>query len=242
MPGPLRHPARQALEASEAIARAHGLPEERTLFWQQHPEGIDAGSFHTDVLAVGSGALLLAHELAFTEHGRLEAALRERLGESLTIVWASRDELPVADAVAAYPFNSQLLERTDGTFVIVAPSDARENEAARRYLERVVAEVPQVEAVHYLDVRQSMRNGGGPACLRLRVPLTEREVASLSGRVLFTTELERDLERWVLARYPDRIALADLRDAGFVRGLFEALDELTRILALGSIYDFQRVG
>ena len=239
MPGPVRHPARQAFEACEAIARGHGLGERRTLFWQQHPEGIDGGSFHTDVLAVGSGSLLLAHELAFTDRERLEATLRERLGE-LTIVWASNEELPVADAVAAYPFNSQLLERPDGTFVIVAPSDARENDAARRYLERVVSEVPRVAAVHYLDVRQSMRNGGGPACLRLRVPLTEGEIGFLAGRVLFTPELERELEAWVLARYPERVELADLADPTFVRALFEALDELTRILRLGALYDFQR--
>ncbi len=239
MPGPMRHPARQAYEACEAIARGHGLAEGSTVLWQQHPEGIDGGSFHTDVLAVGSGTLLLAHELAFASRERLEATLRDRLGE-LTVVWASREELPVSDAVAAYPFNSQLLAKPDGTFVVVAPSDARENEAASRYLARVVDEVPSVTAVHYLDVRQSMRNGGGPACLRLRVPLAESEIAALSGRVLFTPELERDLEAWILARYPDRVELADLADPRFVRALFEALDELTRILRLGAIYDFQR--
>jgi succinylarginine dihydrolase len=239
MPGPQRHPARQAFEACEALARGHGLDGDRALFWQQHPEGIDGGSFHTDVLAVGSGSLLLAHELAFTERDRLEATLRERLGE-LTVVWASRDELPVADAVAAYPFNSQLLELPGGTFAIVAPSDARENDAARRYLERVVAEVPRVTAVHYLDVRQSMRNGGGPACLRLRVPMAEGEIGALAGRVLFTPELERELEAWVTTHYPERVGLTDLADPRFVRGLFEALDALTRILGLGSIYDFQQ--
>jgi succinylarginine dihydrolase len=238
--GPTRHPARQAFEACEAIARGHGLDATRTLLWQQHPEGIDGGSFHTDVLAVGSGSLLLAHELAFAQREHLESTLRERLGEALTIAWATRDELPVADAVAAYPFNSQLLELPSGRFAIVAPIDARESDPARRYLERVVAEVPRVESLHYLDVRQSMRNGGGPACLRLRVPLTEGEIGALSGRVLLTPELERDLEAWIVAHYPERIELANLADPRFVRALFEALDALTRILDLGSIYDFQR--
>jgi succinylarginine dihydrolase len=240
MPGPTRHPARHALEASQAIARSHGIHAERTLFWQQHPEGIDGGSFHTDVLAVGSGSLLLAHELAFTDRDRLEASLRASLGDACTVVWASNDELPVADAVDAYPFNSQLLERDDGTFVIVAPIDAKENARAHAFLSRVVADVDRVKEVHYLDVRQSMRNGGGPACLRLRVPLTAGELQSLGGRVLLTDALEAELEAWIEKHYPDRIAVEHLGDARFVRGLFHALDELTGILGLGSIYDFQR--
>ncbi len=240
MPGPVRHPARHALEASQAIARSHGIHADRTLFWQQHPEGIDGGSFHTDVLAVGSGSLFLAHELAFADRERLGSTLRERLGESLELVWASNDELPLSDAVDAYPFNSQLLERSDGTFVIVAPIDAKENERAHAFLNRVLATVDRVKEIHYLDVRQSMRNGGGPACLRLRVPLTTGEMHALTGRVFLTDDLERELEQWIEKHYPDRISVDNLADSRFVRGLFQALDELTTILKLGSIYDFQR--
>ena len=240
MPGPVRHPARQAFEASEAIARAHQLRADCTLFWQQQPEGIDGGSFHTDVLAVGSGSLLLAHRQAFTDPDRLESTLRGRLGEGFELVWAANDALPVADAVAAYPFNSQLLERPDGTFVLVAPLDAKENERARAFLERVVGSVGRVKELHFLDVRQSMRNGGGPACLRLRVPLTAGELGSLGARVVLTDDLERALEDWITRRYPDSVDTAHLGDPAFVRGLFETLDELTSILKLGSIYDFQR--
>ena len=240
MPGPTRHPARQSLEASQAIARAHGLAPDRTLFWQQHPEGIDGGSFHTDVLAVGSGSLLLAHRLAFVAPDALERELRARLGDSLEVVWATSDELPVSDAVQAYPFNSQLLALPDETFVVVAPVDARENDRARRYLERVASTVERVRAVHYLDVRQSMRNGGGPACLRLRVPLDAGELEAMSARVLLTDGLERELERWIEDHYPERLSTASLADPTFVRGVFTALDELTRILHLGSIYDFQQ--
>jgi len=89
-------------------------------------------------------------------------------------------------------------------------------------------------------VRQSMRNGGGPACLRLRVPLTTGEMHALNGRVFLTDDLERELEQWIEKHYPDRISVDNLADSRFVRGLFQALDELTTILKLGSIYDFQR--
>ena len=151
-----------------------------------------------------------------------------------------RDLSAVADAVAAYPYNSELLTVADGRMVIVAPADSRDNPRARAFLDRVVAEDNPVVEVHYLDLRQSMNNGGGPACLRLRVPLEEAEIAALGGRVLLGDALERDLAAWIERRYRDRLAPADLADPALARESMVALDELTGILRLGSVYDFQR--
>jgi succinylarginine dihydrolase len=237
--GPRRHPARQALEASEAIARLHQLPPERCLFPQQHPDGIDAGAFHTDVLAVGHQRFLLFHELAFLDEGQLLADLRRLLGEELAVLRASSLELPPESAVGAYPFNSQVVTRGDGSVVIVAPEDAREDTQARNFLERAIHE-GRLAAVHYVDVRQSMRNGGGPACLRLRVPLTEEEQRSLAGRVVLDDALLAELSAWVVRHYRDRLAPSDLADPALAREGMQALDELTRILRLGSLYDFQK--
>jgi succinylarginine dihydrolase len=238
--GPARFPARQALEASEAVARLHGLASERTLFPRQHPAGIDAGAFHTDVLAVGHGAFLLLHELAFVDAGGLVARLRELMGDRLRVVLATDRELPVADAVAAYPFNSQLLELPGGELAVLAPEESRENPRARAFLERVASEDAAVAAVHYRDVNESMDNGGGPACLRLRVSLTEDEVAALGASVLFSPELHARLVAWVERHYRDRLVPADLADPALAREGLVALDELTRILGLGAVYDFQR--
>src|SRR5207244_10244265 len=105
---PAKFPARQTFEASSALARLGGVDPARALFPQQHPAGIDAGAFHTDVLAVGNANVLLLHELAFAEPAQLLARLLELLGESFIAHLASEAELPAADAVAAYPFNSQL--------------------------------------------------------------------------------------------------------------------------------------
>jgi succinylarginine dihydrolase len=237
--GTARFPARQTIEASAALARLHRLPRAMCRFPRQHPVGIDAGAFHTDVLAVGSGDFLMMHELAFDDDALL-ADLRETLGQELVIVRATEEELPLAHAIQAYPFNSQILPLPDGTMAILAPRDAEEDEPSRRFLERVVASRGPVRAVHYIDVRQSMRNGGGPACLRLRVPLEPAERSAIVARVFLDDALEADLARWIERRYRDRLSPDDLADPSLHRESMEALDELTRILHLGSIYDFQR--
>jgi succinylarginine dihydrolase len=123
---------------------------------------------------------------------------------------------------------------------IVAPADAQEDERSRAFLERVASAGGPVRSVHYIDVRQSMRNGGGPACLRLRVPLTPDEAAALGGTVLFDEVLESALAFWVDRHYRDRLTAEDLADPALAREGMRALDELTQLLSLGSVYDFQR--
>jgi succinylarginine dihydrolase len=240
VPSPRRHPARQAIEASRAVARLHRLDPDRCVFARQDPDGIDAGAFHTDVLAVGTGALLLFHERAFADAARLERELRAVLGDGLRLVRASDADLPVASAISAYPFNSQLLELPDGA-VVLAPEDSREDAFARAFLERAVVE-RAVSAVHYVDVRQSMSNGGGPACLRLRIPLEDAEASALGARVVLDAALEGALAAWIARHYRDRLVPADLADPALARESMRALDELTVLLGLGSVYDFQRLG
>jgi succinylarginine dihydrolase len=235
-----KYPARQTHAASAALARAAQLDPERALLWQQAPHGIDGGAFHSDVLAVGSRGLLLLHEHAFIEHEALLARLHELLGAGFRAVVASDAELPLSDAVAAYPFNSQLLELPSGKLRVVAPQEAQHNAAARRFLERVLSEAPEVEGIDYLDVNGSMRNGGGPACLRLRVPLEPEESAALGGSVLFSAELASQLTSIVERRYRDRLLLADIADPALLVEARTALDEITHALGLGSVYDFQR--
>ena len=239
-PTPRRHPARQTREASAALSRVHRLDPRRCLFPRQHPDGIDAGAFHTDVLAVGCGRFLMMHELAFVGEGPLVDELRRLLGDELVVVRATSGELPAENAVAAYPFNSQILELDDHSMVIVAPEDARRDARACAFLERVVASGGPVRACHYVDVRQSMRNGGGPACLRLRVPMTDGEAAALSSNVALTDALYAALSAWIARHYRDRLGVSDLADPALAREGMRALDELTALLGLGSIYDFQR--
>jgi succinylarginine dihydrolase len=238
--GPRAYPARQTLEASRALARALRLQPARCVFPRQHPRGIDAGAFHTDVLAVGNGGFVMWHELAFADEVGLAADLARLLGDELFVARASQRELPVESAVATYPFNSQVLTLADGSMVIVAPEDAHEDAHACAFLERVAASGGPVRAVHYIDVRQSMHNGGGPACLRLRVPLTDAESRALRACVILDDALYDALCTWVDRWYRDRLVPADLADPTLARDAMSALDDLTRILRLGAVYDFQR--
>ncbi|SEN12966.1 MULTISPECIES: N-succinylarginine dihydrolase [Stigmatella] len=237
---PQRFPARQTLEASQALARLHQLDPERTLFPQQHPEGIDAGAFHTDVVAVGNGGFLMLHERAFVDPTGLLGTLQQKLGEGFTFTVASEAELPSQDAVKAYPFNSQVLTLPDGSMAIIAPVESQETDTARRFLERVVAERNPVKQVHYLDLRQSMNNGGGPACLRQRIVLTDEERAAVKANVFYTPELHEALAGWVTKHYRETLYPDDLKDPALARETMTALDALTRILRLGSVYDFQQ--
>jgi succinylarginine dihydrolase len=237
---PRRYPARQTRAASEAVARLHCLPPESVFSWQQHPDGIDRGAFHSDVLAVGSGNLMIAHELSFLDLPALVEALKRALGDELVVVIATDEELPAIDAVAAYPFNSELLVLADGSRALVAPRESQTNTAARQFLERLVTRERCVDRVVYVDVNGSMKNGGGPACLRLRVPLTEDERNAIRPRIFFDSELDQRLTAWVERNYRDRLLSSDLRDPQFLDETRRALDELSSLLELGSVYDFQQ--
>jgi succinylarginine dihydrolase len=182
----------------------------------------------------------MLHEMAFIDSARLVDDLRAVLGEELFVVRATKRDLSQESAVEAYPFNSQVLTVPDGSMVIVAPEEAREDPAACAFLDRVVQSGGPVRAVHYIDLRQSMRNGGGPACLRLRIPLTDEEARAISANVVLDDALDQALSAWVERHYRDRLLPQDLADPELAREGMRALDELTGILRLGSIYDFQR--
>jgi len=238
-PAPKLYPARQTLEASQAVARLHGLDDRSVVFAQQNPEAIDAGVFHNDVIAVGNGNTLFYHELAFLDEDRVLTDIRNRLdGAELEAVRVTRQQVPLEDAVASYLFNSQLLNTPDGMMLAV-PGECRENRTVSRYLDELVGSGGPITSVEVFDVKQSMRNGGGPACLRLRVVLNEEELGAMHRGVLMTDALYQRLITWVEAHYRDRLSQGDLGDPMLLEEVRKALDELSGILGLGSIYDFQ---
>jgi succinylarginine dihydrolase len=182
----------------------------------------------------------MLHELAARDPGGVLEAARQRLGSSFRSVLATTRELPVADAISNYPFNSQIVTLPDQSLRVIAPIESQECDSTRRFLERVVAEDNPVTAVDYLDVRQSMSNGGGPACLRLRIVLTGQERSAIKANVFVNHALLRAIDGWIDAHYRDRLGFDDLYDPAFLRDSRTALDELTELLGLGSVYAFQR--
>jgi succinylarginine dihydrolase len=240
-PFPKKYPARQTLEASQAIARLHGLDPGRVVYAQQNPDVIDQGVFHNDVIAVGNGNVLFYHEQAFSDEMDTLAALRgalEMSGTELVPVRVESADVPVSDAVASYLFNSQLLTKPDGSMALVVPHECRENHAVAGYLAQLVASGGPINELVEFDLRQSMRNGGGPACLRLRVALTDEEARAMHQGVIMTEELYAKLVPWVEKHYRDRIEPRDLADPQLAIECAAALEDLERILGLPGLYDF----
>lgn len=237
---PLRFPARQTREASHAIARRHGLDPARTLFAQQNPAVIDAGVFHNDVIAVGNDAVLFCHESAFVDQDALLTGLSAAVGPAFTPIVVRAAEVSVERAVTTYLFNSQLLTRADGGMLLVAPAECSADPSVGAYLARLVAADGPIREILTFDLRQSMRNGGGPACLRLRVVLTAAERAAIGANVWLDDALHAALVSWVERNYRDRLSPADLADPALLVEGRRALDEVSALLRLGSVYPFQR--
>jgi len=236
---PIRFPARQTLEASRAIARQHGIREEHRVFARQNPVAIDGGVFHNDVICVGTGPVLFYHELAFAEEEAVLEELSSKLGAGIfKPICVPKQAVSLQDAVQSYLFNSQLLQADDG-FVLAVPVECRENPNVWNYLAELVNPAGPITAVDVFDVKQSMRNGGGPACLRLRVPLTDAERATVARGVMLNDSLHEVLSGWVRAHYRDRLTPRDLAAPSLLDESRAALDELTGLLGLGPIYDFQ---
>jgi len=237
-------PARQTFEASRAIAMAHGLPSDRVVYAQQNPVAIDAGVFHNDVIAVGDRNVLLYHDQAFLNSAELIDELSRKVkatcGSELIPIQVPTSAVSLADAVSTYLFNSQLLRSPGGGTVLVAPQQCRTNARVRSYLDQLLADNNPIEAVHYLDLHQSMKNGGGPACLRLRVVMSDKQINATQAKVFVTDDQLTALHDWVDRHYRDRLSGNDLRDPNLIDESRAALDELTQLLKIGSVYDFQR--
>ena len=241
-PKPTKFPARQTLEASQAIARLHGLGDRQTVFAQQKPATIDAGVFHNDVIAVGNRDVLFYHDQAFANTQAVLDELQSKLGDvELIAICVSSAEVSLNDAVRSYLFNSQLLSIDDDKMVLVVPGECREIAAVSDYLDRLVADAHNpIAAVEVFDLKQSMQNGGGPACLRLRVAMTEAEYQAMNSGVILTDRLFTDLNDWVDRHYRDRLTQADLADPQLLLESRTALDKLTQLTGLGTLYPFQR--
>ena len=239
-----RFPARQTRQSCEAIARRHGLDPARTVLLQQSRTAIEAGAFHNDVVCVGTRTCLFYHEQAFEDRDGAVAAIR-RAADGLfepDFVEVPASEVTLDDAITSYLFNSQLLQIPgEDRLVLLAPEETRENPATRAYCERLITGNGPIGAVRFASVRQSMRNGGGPACLRLRVVLTEVERQALSANVIMTPDLFAALNDWGMTHYRESLSPGDLADPQLLVESRQALDALSVLLGLGSdFYPFQR--
>jgi succinylarginine dihydrolase len=233
---PRAFPARQSREASQAVVRLGQGQPERILFAAQHPRAIDAGAFHNDVVMVGDRDRLLLHEHCLLDQEEVLQSLQQRFPD-LWVYQVCQRDLSLKQAVDSYLFNSQLLHTPQG-HILLAPLESSSG-AAARVAQRLVDD-GFVQQVIFQEVGQSMAGGGGPACLRLRLPLTPNEVDSMAPGVFLHEAKLQQLEAWIEQHYRTELHPADLADPQLLRESQQALDVLTQILQLGSLYPFQR--
>src|SRR5690606_36006189 len=135
-------------------------------------------------------------------------------GQELQAIPVPAREVSLADAVRSYLFNSQLVTLGPDQMAMIVPTECREIPSVENFLEKLVAgEKSPIRQLHHVDLRQSMRNGGGPACLRLRVVLTPEEAAAMLPRIRVDDRLHETLVRWVQRHYRDQLHPDDLADA-----------------------------
>jgi succinylarginine dihydrolase len=224
-------PARQHIEASKAIARRHRLGPDRTIFAEQSEAAIAAGAFHNDVVAVANERVLFAHEQAFADKDALVSACGRRV-PGFEYVEVAADEVSLEDAIRSYLFNAQLVTPPDGQPTLIVPSEARDTPTVWRWIERHVAGNGPLRRVEVVDVRQSMANGGGPACLRLRVVA---DPATVDPRFM-VDEAKLDRVAKVVAReWPEQIHIEELQQPPLIADIERARAALLETLDLGEL-------
>lgn len=206
-----RYPARQKRRASEAVARLHGLDPARTLFITQSDAAIQAGAFHNDVVAVANENVLFTHEFAFEEREWFYSTLKTLLPE-VVIVEVPASKVGLEDAIQSYLFNSQLITLPQGGMALLLPQECQDNHRVWEYVMWLLGQNTPIREAIVIDVRESMRNGGGPACLRLRVQVDEAAFAAIDQRFILNPAKWEVLNRVVEQHWPAQITAADIGD------------------------------
>ncbi len=206
-------PARQHFEASKAVARKHMIAPDKTVFVQQSEQAIAGGAFHNDVVAVANEHVLFTHELAFEHSHDVYAEILAKMPQ-VEIIVVPQNCVSLADAVSSYLFNAQLvtLPNNDG-MALILPIEAQENAFVWNWLLEMIAGNGPIRKLIPVNVRESMANGGGPACLRLRVVADPSTVDSR----FIADEAKLDLIAAVVAEYwPAKIKSNDLANVELV--------------------------
>lgn len=234
-----RHRPRHTRLASAALARLAGLDPAITLHERQEPAAIEAGVFHNDVIAVAHDDFVLCHERAFASPG-FPARLTARCGAAgftPRVFVVREEELPLEEAVRTYLFNSQIVTGAGSKVVLLAPAEVERCPRARAVAESWLADAGgPIDSVRYVEVSESMGNGGGPACLRLRVPVSREEAESVDPRFRLTAALHARLADWIRRHYRETLSGDDLLDPRLVTEVREALDEVAGIFGVEVLY------
>ena len=226
-----KFPARQHEQASRAVARLHGLDPARCVFIEQNPEAIEAGAFHNDVVSVANERVLFTHERAFADRQGAYDAIAAAF-PALQVVEVPESAVSLDEAIRSYLFNAQLLTLPTGEMALVVPTECRDSASVWAWCEKMLASNGPIRQVIPVDVKQSMANGGGPACLRLRVVA---DPATVDPRFMLDEMKTDRIEAVIAETWPDQIDPADIGTDALAKTVIEAREALLTVLSLDTL-------
>ena len=236
---------RHSLETCQALARRHGLAPARVIFASLSDAAQKAGAIYSDLVAAAHENVLLFHAEAFYNSEVLKAEIHDKARDLFepVLLEISSKEVSLSDAVKTCFFNAQMLRFPYASRLsFIAPREVRENNQTAD----LAADLRRrsnglIDAPMFAEVHQSMRAGGGPSSMALSFELTTGEAAAINAGFFLTPKLSDALEDWINTHYRAELSPADLSDPLLIDETRTALDELTRILPLGTdFYPFQR--
>ena len=233
--------ARQTKSASEYIAKSHQLDVDKTFFLKQNIEAINSGSFHNDIVSLSTENVFIYHEKAFADSKYEIQKIKNSLKNpnELFFIEISEKEIPLDVLVSSYLLNSQLVLNSNGNMTFIMPSEVKNFLECTKWLENIKTNSP-IQDLRYVDIKQSMMNGGGPACLRFKIVVNEDEFNNINPNFLLNPSLLARLENLINSSYRDNLNINELADPDLVNESYTVLDELTQIFNTGSIYNFQK--
>ena len=232
--------ARQSKAASKMVSQLHNLDPDRTFFIKQAEKAINSGSFHNDIVSLSTENVFIFHEEAFEDCDNQLSAIKNKTADmDYFFIKILKDEIPLDILVSSYLLNSQLVSSPDNGMTLIMPSEVKDYTDCTIWLEKL-KEISPVNNFEYVDIKQSMMNGGGPACLRFKIVVNEDEFNNINPNFLLSDELIVKLENLIQSSYRDHLSIDELGDPELLNESFTILDELTQIFCTGSIYNFQK--
>lgn len=234
--------ARQAEEISQAVSIQHQLDPDRVLFLKQNEQAIHSGSFHNDIVSLANEEVFIFHQEAFADRVELERVLhqlKDHVKGFHPIEILSKD-ISLDDLVSSYLLNSQLITVKNNEMMMLLPEEVQNHGNCMKWLEEIKSSSP-IKRLEFVDIHQSMMNGGGPACLRFKAVVNSDELDKINKKFLLSPEKLINLRALVSKHYRDRINPDDLLDIKLMEESYLFLDELTQLLGIGSIYSFQKI-
>ncbi|MDC0030205.1 N-succinylarginine dihydrolase [Pseudomonadota bacterium] len=233
--------ARQAEEISQAVSSQHQLDPDRVLFLKQSEQAINSGSFHNDIVSLANEEVFIFHQEAFADRIELERALHHLKDhvKGFHPIEILSEDISLDNLVSSYLLNSQLITVKNNEMMMLLPEEVQNHPNCMRWLDEIKSSSP-IKHLEFVDIRQSMMNGGGPACLRFKTVVNNDEFDQINEKFLLSSKKLMDLRALVSKHYRDKLNSEDLLDIKLMRESYTFLDELTQLLDLGSIYNFQK--